>query len=194
MDELKRRCAWVDEKSDIYTAYHDKEWGVPVIDDGKLFEMLLLECFQAGLSWITILKKREAFRIAFDSFNAEKIAQYNTDKLDELLQNAEIIRSRGKISGAIKNAAVFQDIQREFGSFSNYIWGFTNGLVIKNTSGILPVKTELSDKIALDLKGRGMKYVGSVTIYSYLQAVGIVNDHETWCFRYSEVGESVFED
>ena len=178
------RCFWVDEKSEIYVKYHDEEWGVPKYDDGELFELLILEAFQAGLSWITVLKKREAFRDAFDGFDVKKIAEYKEDKIQELLSNEKIIRSRGKIEAAINNAKIFMEIQKEFGSFSNYIWGFTENKVIKRTSAILPASTPLSDKISKDLKKRGMKYTGSVIIYSYLQAIGIVDDHDETCFKY----------
>ena len=179
-----KRCFWVDEKSEIYVKYHDEEWGVPKYDDGELFELLILEAFQAGLSWITVLKKREAFRDAFDGFDVKKIAEYKEDKIQELLSNEKIIRSRGKIEAAINNARIFIEIQNEFGSFSNYIWGFTENKVIKRTSAILPASTPLSDKISKDLKKRGMKYTGSVIIYSYLQAIGIVDDHDETCFKY----------
>ena len=179
-----KRCFWVDEKSEIYVKYHDEEWGVPKYDDGELFELLILEAFQAGLSWITVLKKREAFRDAFDGFDVKKITEYKEDKIQELLSNEKIIRSRGKIEAAINNARIFIEIQNEFGSFSNYIWGFTENKVIKRTAAILPVSTPLSDKISKDLKKRGMKYTGSVIIYSYLQAIGIVDDHDETCFKY----------
>lgn len=179
-----KRCFWVDEKSEIYVKYHDEEWGVPKQDDRDLFELLILESFQAGLAWITVLKKREAFREAFDNFDMEKVASYDESKVEELLQNAGIIRSRGKILAAISNAKIFIEIQKEYGSFSNYIWAFTDNKVIKNTSGMLPVSTPLSDKISKDLKKRGMKYVGTVIIYSYLQAIGVVDDHEQGCFKY----------
>ena len=179
-----KRCFWVDEKTEIYVKYHDEEWGVPKYDDGELFELLILEAFQAGLSWITVLKKREAFRDAFDGFDVKKIAEYKEDKIQELLSNEKIIRSRGKIEAAINNARIFIEIQNEFGSFSNYIWGFTENKVIKRTSAILPASTPLSDKISKDLKKRGMKYTGSVIIYSYLQAIGIVDDHDETCFKY----------
>lgn len=177
-----KRCSWVDEKSEIYVKYHDEEWGVPKYDDKELFELLILESFQAGLSWITVLKKREAFRKAFDDFDVEKVACYGEDKVLDLLQDAGIIRSRGKIQAAINNAKIFIEIQKEFGSFSNYIWGFTDGRVVKLNSNTVPVSTPLSDKISKDLKKRGMKYVGTVIIYSYLQAIGVVNDHEKECF------------
>lgn len=177
------RCSWVDEKSELYIRYHDEEWGVPVYDDEKLFEMLLLECFQAGLSWITILKKREAFYRAFDGFDRAKIAGYGEEKVEALMQDAGIIRNRGKITAAIKNAAVFGEIQKEYGSFSTYLWGFTGGKIIRNQDDAVRTTTELSDRVSKDLKKRGMRFVGSVTIYSYLQAVGVVDDHEKKCWK-----------
>ena len=179
-----QRCHWVDEKSEIYKKYHDTEWGVPKYDDRDLFELLILESFQAGLSWLTVLKKREAFRIAYDNFDVQKVANYNQNKIDELLKNEKIIRSKNKILASINNAKIFIEIQKEYGSFCNYIWGFTDKKIIKNTDDKLPVSTELSDKISKDLKKRGMKYVGTIIVYSYLQAIGVVNDHETGCFKY----------
>ena len=179
-----KRCFWVDENSQIYKDYHDNEWGIPKYDDKELFELLILESFQAGLSWITVLKKRDAFRKAFDNFDVNKVANYGENKINELLNNEDIIRSQNKIRSAILNANIFISIQKEFGSFSNYIWKFTNGKVIKNKNDKFEVSTPLSDEISKDLKKRGMKYVGTVIIYSYLQAAGIVNDHETTCFRY----------
>ncbi len=179
-----KRCFWVDEKSEIYVKYHDEEWGVPKYDDRDLFELLILESFQAGLSWITVLKKREAFRKAFDNFDVVKVANYDDKKVEELLSNEGIIRSRGKIRASINNAKIFIEIQKEYGSFSNYIWGFTDNKVIKLKSDTLPVSTPLSDKISKDLKKRGMKYVGTVIVYSYLQAIGVVDDHEKGCFKY----------
>lgn len=181
---LGKRCSWVDETSDIYIRYHDDEWGVPVYEDEKLFEMLLLECFQAGLSWITILKKREAFRKAFDGFDREKIAAYGEDKVEALMQDAGIIRNRRKIQAAVLNAGVFGEIQKELGSFSAYLWGFTDGEIVRNQDGVPKTTTELSDRVSKDLKRRGMRFVGSVTIYSYLQAVGIVDDHEPGCWKH----------
>lgn len=178
------RCSWVDEKSEIYIKYHDEEWGVPKYNDRDLFELLILEGFQAGLSWITVLKKREAFRKAFDNFDVEKVADYSSDKIEELLSNKDIIRSKNKIVAAINNAQCFLRIQKEFGSFSNYIWKFTNGRVIKNSGEEIPTQTTLSEIISKDLKRKGMKYVGAVIIYSYLQAIGIVDDHEIGCFKY----------
>lgn len=179
-----KRCHWVDENSPIYIKYHDEEWGIPKYDDKELFELLILESFQAGLSWITVLKKREDFRIAFDNFDVKKVASYDETKVNKLLNNEKIIRSRGKINSAINNAKIFIDIQKEFGSFTNYIWGFTNNQVVKNSSDVLPASTPLSDKISKDLKKRGMKYVGTIIIYSYLQAIGVVDDHEKGCFKY----------
>ena len=179
-----KRCHWVDEKSPIYVKYHDEEWGVPKYDDRELFELLVLESFQAGLSWITILKKREAFRNAFDNFDVKKVANYNETKINELVNNADIIRSKGKINAAINNAKIFIKIQKEFGSFSSYIWGFSNNQIIKNETDELLASSDLSDKISKDLKNRGMKYVGTVIIYSYLQAIGVINDHEKACFKY----------
>ena len=179
-----RRCFWVDENSQIYKDYHDNEWGVPKYDDHELFELLILESFQAGLSWITVLKKREAFRKAFDNFDVKKVANYDENKINELLQNEAIIRSRGKINSAVSNAKIFIQIQKEYRSFSKYIWGFTGGKIIKNKDDKFEVSTPLSDKISKDLKKRGMKYVGTVIIYSYLQSIGIVDDHETTCFKY----------
>lgn len=179
-----QRCCWVDEKSELYKKYHDEEWGVPKYDDRDLFELLVLESFQAGLSWITVLKKREAFRKAYDNFDVQKVALYGKKKIQELLENKDIIRSKSKIEASILNAKIFIQIQEEFGSFSNYIWGFTGNKVIKNTTGKILASTPLSDKISKDLKTRGMKYVGTIIIYSYLQAIGIVDDHEKNCFKY----------
>lgn len=183
---MSKRCIWVDEKSELYKDYHDYEWGVPVYDDEKLYEMFLLETFQAGLSWITILKKREAFREAFDQFNVKKIALYDETKIMELLNNEKIIRSKRKIMAAVKNAKIFINIQNEFGSFSKYIWSFSNNQIIKNIDDNLKTTSKLSDDISNDLKKRGMSFVGSITIYSYLQAIGIVNDHELDCFCYNK--------
>lgn len=181
-----KRCFWVDEKSEIYKDYHDNEWGIPKYDDQQLLELLILESFQAGLSWLTVLKKRESFRAEFDNFNIDKIVLYDDKKIDSMLSNPKIIRSKNKILSAINNAKIFKQIQAEYGSFSNYIWGFTDGKIIKRTKDILPVSTELSDKISTDLKKRGMKYVGTVIIYSYLQAIGIVDDHDFDCFKHKK--------
>lgn len=180
----KKRCFWVDEKSKIYVDYHDNEWGIPKYDDKELFELLVLESFQAGLSWITVLKKRNAFREAFDNFDINKVINYNESKIDELMHNEEIIRCRRKIQTTISNAKIFIEIQKEFGSFSNYIWGFTNGKIIKRVNDELLTTSPLSKKISKDLKKRGMKYVGDVIIYSYLQAIGVIDDHDKNCFKY----------
>lgn len=185
----KQRCEWAGNDP-LYIDYHDKEWGVPLYDEDKLFEFLILETFQAGLSWITILKKRENFREAFDGFDYKKIALYNEDKVKELLNNAGIIRNKLKINATISNALAFIEVQKEFGSFSAYIWAFTGGLPIVNKfdkMGSMPANTELSDTISKDLKKRGFKFVGSTVIYAHMQATGMVNDHETECFRYKEV-------
>jgi len=183
------RCNWCGSDP-LYVKYHDEEWGVPVYDDAKLFEFLILETFQAGLSWITVLRKRENFRKAFDQFDYHKIAEYDERKYDKLLQDAGIIRNRLKIRATISNAKSFIKIQEEFGSFSNYIWKFTNDKPIINTSENLqaiPAKTALSDKISKDLKKRGFKFVGSTVVYAHMQATGMVNDHVTSCFRHDQV-------
>ena len=168
----------------IYVLYHDKEWGKAVNDDDKLFEMLVLESFQAGLSWLCVLKKREAFLEAMDNLDYHKISCYDENKIRSLLLNDKIIRSRRKIEATIGNAKIFLDIQKEWGSFSKYIWNLTNGKVIKNKRDVFHTTSELSDRVSLDLKKRGMKYVGSVIIYSYLQAIGVIDDHELSCFCY----------
>ena len=184
-----KRCEWC-TGSEIMIKYHDSEWGEPVFDDKKQFEFLMLESAQAGLSWITILKKRENYRKAYDNFDPKKVAKYGEEKKLELLDNAGIIRNKLKIEASISNAQNFLKIQKEFGSFSDYIWGFTDGKPVvgkwKNIQEI-PAKTELSDKISGDLKKRGFKFLGSVTVYSHLQATGIVNDHVVDCFRYKEL-------
>ena len=185
----KHRCGWC-VGDDLYEAYHDLEWGVPVYDDHQLFEFLILETFQAGLSWITILRKRENFRDAFDNFEYKKIAQYNQDKIDELLQNAGIIRNKLKVKATITNAQAFIKVQEEFGSFSKYIWGFVDDKPIKNKLKHYkdaPANTPLSDTLSKDLKKRGFKFVGSTVVYAHMQATGMVNDHEVGCFRYNEV-------
>ena len=178
------RCSWVILDEECYVRYHDEEWGKRVDSDKKLFEMLVLESFQAGLSWLCVLKKREYFRQAFDGFNYEKVAHYQEDKIQELLQNKNIIRSRRKIEATIMNAKIFIDIRNEWGSFSKYIWHFTDGKVIKNKNDVFYPSSSLSDEISYDLKRRGMKYVGTVIIYSYLQAIGVIDDHEISCFCY----------
>jgi len=183
--EQKNRCKWC-VGIDIYEKYHDEEWGVPVYDDQKLFEFLILETFQAGLSWITILKKRENFRLAFDHFDYLKVALYTEDKIQELIQNAGIIRNQLKIRAAITNANLFIKIQEEFGSFSNYIWAFTDNKPIVNTPNSLkevPATSAISDKLSKDLKKRGFKFVGSTVIYAHMQATGMVNDHLADCWK-----------
>lgn len=185
----KHRCDWC-VGDPLYEKYHDEEWGNPVYDDEKLFEFLILETFQAGLSWITVLRKRENFRAAFDNFDYTKISNYNQNKIDELLENAGIIRNRLKIKATITNAQSFIKIQEEFGSFSKYIWQFTDGKPIQNTFRTMsdvPANTLLSDTISKDLKKRGFKFVGSTVIYAHMQATGMVNDHIVGCFRYNQV-------
>ena len=189
MSRQIKRCKWAG-KDPLYIEYHDKQWGVPVYEDAKIFEFLLLETFQAGLSWITILRRRENFRTAFDNFDFQKIANYSDEKLEDLRQDAGIIRNRLKIKAAKTNAIAFMEVQKEFGTFSKYIWSFLDGKPIKNAfkaMSELPANTPLSDKISADLKKRGFKFVGSTIVYAHMQAMGIVNDHTTDCFRYNEV-------
>jgi DNA-3-methyladenine glycosylase I len=185
----KNRCGWC--KGDtLYEAYHDEEWGVPVKDDARLFEFLILETFQAGLSWITILRKRENFRKALDNFDYNIIAQYTKYYIDLLLQDTGIIRNQLKIKATITNAQAFIKIQEEFGSFSDYIWAFVDGKPIKNKVEyykLAPATTSLSDTICKDLKKRGFKFVGPTVMYAHMQATGMVNDHEVDCFRYNQV-------
>ena len=176
----KKRCKWA-TNDEIYIKYHDEEWGVPKHDDQIIFEMLILESFQAGLSWITILKKRKNFKKAFDNFDYEKIAEYDQDKIDELLKDEGIIRNKTKINATINNAKVFMEIQEEFGSFDEYIWDFTDGEIIKAE---YETESELSKKISKDLKKRGMKFVGPKIIYSFMEAIGIIDNHEKKCFKY----------
>ncbi len=182
--ETKIRCTWC-EKDDLYRKYHDCEWGKPVYDDATLFEFLILETFQAGLSWYTILAKRQNFRKAFDNFDYKKIAQYSEDKIQELLLDAGIIRNKLKVYSAVSNAIAFMKIQEKFGSFSNYIWKFTDGNPIDNKPQALkdvPATTPLSDAISKDLKKRGFKFVGSTVVYAHMQATGMVNDHIQSCW------------
>lgn len=181
---MVKRCDWVKLDEPLYVKYHDEEWGKPVYDDQKLFEMLVLEGAQAGLSWLTILKRREGYKKVFDQFQVEKVASYNEDKIELLMKDEGIIRNRRKIESAVNNAKYFMEIQKEFGSFSNYIWRFVDGKPIINhwkSVQEIPTKTELSDQISKDLKKRGFSFVGSVIIYSYLQAIGIVDDHIEDC-------------
>jgi DNA-3-methyladenine glycosylase I len=185
----KHKCGWC-LGDDLYESYHDEEWGVPVYDDAKLFEFLILETFQAGLSWITVLRKRENFRKAFDNFDYTEVANYDQTKIDSLLQDTGIIRNKLKIHATITNAQAFMKIQEEFGSFSKYIWDFVDGKPIKNNLKSikeLPANTPLSDAISTNLKSRGFKFVGSTVVYAHMQATGMVNDHETSCFRYNEI-------
>ena len=189
LNMTKHRCGWC-VGNPLYEAYHDEEWGTAVYDDNTLFEFLILETFQAGLSWITVLRKRENFRKAFDGFDYKKIAKYNQNKIDELLQDAGIIRNKLKVNATITNAQAFMKIQDEFGSFSKYIWGFTDGKPIINafkSQNDIPANTPLSDTISKDLKKRGFKFVGTTVVYAHMQATGMVNDHEINCFRYKEV-------
>ncbi|PQB07968.1 DNA-3-methyladenine glycosylase [Polaribacter filamentus] len=183
---MQHRCFWVTD-SKLYQEYHDIEWGQPVFDDETLFEFLILETFQAGLSWITILNKRENFRKAFDSFDYNKIATYPESKYESLLLDAGIIRNKLKIRSAIINAQLFMDVQQEFGSFSAFIWSYVDNEPIINKvkeRKDAPATTPLSDKISKDLKKRGFKFVGSTVMYAYMQAVGLVNDHTMDCFKY----------
>jgi DNA-3-methyladenine glycosylase I len=187
---MKKRCSWANPQNDLYIKYHDEEWGVPLHDDNKLFEAITLDGAQAGLSWATILKKRENYRKAYDNFDPKKVAKYSEEKILGLLQDAGIVRNKLKVRSSVKNAKVFLEIQKEFGSFDKYLWGFVNGKPIKNkfkSEKDLPAKTELSDKLSKDLKKRGMSFVGSTIIYAMMQAVGLVNDHQGDCFRYDQV-------
>ena len=185
------RCGWC-EGDELYEAYHDNEWGVPVYDDDTIFEFLILETFQAGLSWITVLRKRENFREAFDDFDYKKIANYSEKKIQELLQNPGIIRNKLKIRATVTNAKAFMEVQKEFSSFSKYIWDFVDGDPIQNEVEDYknaPATTAISDKLSKDLKKKGFKFVGSTVLYAHMQAIGMVNDHEISCFRHSEVKE-----
>lgn len=183
------RCEWCGN-DELYVKYHDEEWGVPVHDEKKHFEFLVLESAQAGLSWITVLRKRESYRKAYDDFDAEKVTHYDEDKIEELIQNTGIVRNRKKIEASINNAARFIEIQKEFGSFDNYIWSFVdNKPVVNNWNNLseVPATSELSDMVSKDLKARGFKFLGSTIVYAHLQATGIINDHLTDCFRHGQV-------
>lgn len=185
----KTRCGWVSDDP-IYIVYHDEEWGVPVHDDGRLFEFLILETFQAGLSWITVLRKRENFRKAFAHFDVKKVAAFDDAKIASLMEDAGIIRNGAKIRAAVSNARAFIRVQQEFGSFSTYIWGFVDGKPVQNSRASLkevPPTTEISDALSKDLKKRGFKFVGSTVVYAHMQATGMVNDHTTDCFRHKEI-------
>lgn len=185
------RCPWCGN-DDLYVKYHDEEWGVPVHNDRKHFEFLVLESAQAGLSWITILRKRENYRNLYDNFDPIKIAKYDENKINQLLQNPGIIRNKRKIEASINNAKMFIKIQREFGTFDNYVWSFVDNKPVinhwNNTSEV-PAVSELSDRLSKDLKARGFKFLGSTTIYAHLQATGLINDHIKTCFRYTEVAK-----
>ena len=185
---MKTRCGW-STNDPLYIDYHDEEWGVPVHDDQKLFEMLILEGAQAGLSWITILRKRENYRKTFNNFDAKKIVKYDSEKVKALLQNEGIVRNRLKIAATIQNAKCYLEVQKEFGSFDKYIWQFVGGKTIKNEWKMLkeiPAKTAESDAMSKDLKKRGFKFVGSTICYAFMQAVGMVNDHTVECFRHTK--------
>jgi DNA-3-methyladenine glycosylase I len=185
-----QRCDWLDLKNVEYVKYHDKEWGVPVHNDRKLFEMLILEGAQAGLSWATVLKKRENYRKAFDNFDYEKIATYNSKKVSELLKNEGIIKNKLKIVATIKNAKTFIQIRQEFKTFDKYLWNFVKNQPTKTkTKNIknLPNRTEISDALSKDLKRRGMNFVGPTIIYAFMQACGMVNDHKFTCFRHKQI-------
>jgi DNA-3-methyladenine glycosylase I len=188
-DLMKVRCTWAGTDP-IYIKYHDTEWGVPLHDDRKLFEFLMLDVFQAGLSWITILKKRPNYRIAFDHFDPEKIAAYNLRRVKTLMSNKGIVRNKLKIEAAVKNASAFLVVQKEFGSFHDYIWRFTGGKTIKNAwkkMAEIPAQTNISAAMSKDLKQRGFKFVGPTICYAFMQAAGMVNDHVVDCFRYHQV-------
>ena len=192
MNQNRQRCSWC-LGDPLYIKYHDLEWGNPVYEDQKLFEFLILETFQAGLSWITILRKRENFREAFDNFDYLKVASYNTEKLELIMQNKDIIRNRLKIYAAMNNAQAFLEVIRQEKSFSNYIWQFVEGKPIHNqyrSMEDVPAYTPLAEKISKDLKQRGFKFVGPTVIYSHMQATGMVNDHVMSCFRYKEIQQS----
>lgn len=189
--DKKPRCGWC-EGDALYEAYHDTEWGVPLFEDNQLFEFLILETFQAGLSWITILRKRENFRKAFDNFDYKKIADYSEEKVAELMNDSGIIRNKQKILASISNAEAYMKIQEEYGSFSSYIWKFVDGTPIQTNLKSYkqaPASTELSITISKDLKKRGFKFVGPTVVYAHMQATGMVNDHEIDCFRHKEVKE-----
>ena len=185
MNKQGHRCFWAIQNNPLYLAYHDEEWGEPCHDERILFEMLILEGFQAGLSWECVLNKREAFREAFDNFDVQKVAEYDVNKLASLADNPKIIRNKLKIKASVANAKAFINIQEEFGSFGNYIWGFTNGKVIYEPCD-LRTTSPLSDTISKNLKKRGMKFVGSTIIYSYLQAIGIINGHLEGCYKFKK--------
>ena len=179
------RCHWPNlESNPLYIQYHDHEWGVPSFDDRYLFEMLVLESFQAGLSWLIILKKREQFRQAFDQFDVQKVAKYDEEKINQLMENASIVRNQAKIRAAINNANAFIEVQKSAGSFAQYIWSFTNHKPLLHESDTPLATNSLSDKVSKDLKKKGFRFMGSVTTYSFLEAIGVMNNHATYCFRH----------
>ncbi len=193
----KRRCAWVEEGNTLYEKYHDTEWGVPVKEDQKLFEFLVLEGAQAGLSWITILRKREGYRAAFKNFDPKKVACMTEKDVEKLMQDPAIVRNRLKINATIENAKAFLKIQKEFGSFSKYIWAFTGGKQIQNkrkTIKDIPAVTPLAEEISKDLKKRGFRFVGPTIMYAHIQATGMVNDHTIDCFRYKQTSMYILGD
>ena len=190
-ESMMRRCPWC-EGSELERSYHDLEWGVPVFSDEKQFEFLVLESAQAGLSWLTVLRKRENYRRLYDGFDPEKVARYGEKKIGNLMGDAGIIRNRKKIEASVNNAARFLEVREEFGSFSDYLWGFTDGRPVVNRwekPSEVPATTGLSDAVSRDLRERGFRFMGSTIVYAHLQAAGVVNDHLTWCFRHGEVGE-----
>jgi DNA-3-methyladenine glycosylase I len=189
MTDARHRCGWCSDDP-LYIAYHDTQWGVPIHDDATLFEMLILEGAQAGLSWITILKRREGYRAAFDNFDPHIIAAYDSAKVEMLLQDERIIRNRLKVNSAVKNARAFLEIQAKYGTFDRFLWDFVDGKPIQNAWASLaevPAETPLSQQLSKTLKKRGMSFVGPTICYAYMQSVGMVNDHETTCFRYADV-------
>ncbi len=184
-----QRCPWC-ERTDLEKDYHDKEWGVPVFSDEKQFEFLVLESAQAGLSWLTVLRKRENYRRLYDGFDPEKVAGYGEKKIQKLMSDSGIIRNRKKIEASINNAVRFLEIRDEFGSFSDYLWGFTGGVPVTNAweeLSEIPASTELSVRVSRDLKKRGFRFMGPIIVYSHLQATGVINDHLVSCFRYEEI-------
>ncbi|RTZ64275.1 MAG: DNA-3-methyladenine glycosylase I [Aquificaceae bacterium] len=193
MPDNKTRCAWVNGGNALYYDYHDKEWGVPVHDDRLLFEFLTLEGAQAGLSWATVLNKREGYRALFDNFEIEKVAQYDQAKIDDLLQNPAIVRNKLKVNSTITNARLILEIQQEFGSFDAYIWQFVGGTTLQNEwqdMRDVPTSTAVSDAMSKDLKKRGFKFIGTTICYAFMQATGMVNDHSTDCFCYKNLAKN----
>jgi len=194
MDDSKVRCSWVKGGNELYYRYHDNEWGVPVHDDRELFEFLTLEAAQAGLSWATVLNKREGYRQAFDNFDIEKVASYSDKKIAQLLENPDIIRNKLKVNATVINAGRILEMQKEFGSFDRYIWQFVDGDIIQNTWKLMedvPAKTVISDAMSKDLKKRGFKFIGTTICYAFMQATGMVNDHTVDCFCFAKLAEKI---